>query len=596
VWLTVTTFAYHFQPEFVALSALTAAVGTNLLEFRRGETIRPAGPSAICAAVACVAAAIWLSRELVSERERIPLLQPLSTDMLIAGSSVVLASMILVIRSLGIAVALIVCSLVVYVLFGHLLGGAVGHGYIRPSHFLDLMFFTTDGMLGTPLAVATGTVVHFLLFAAILERTGATGIFCEIAERACGSGRGGTAKVAVVSSALFGTISGSPTSDVVATGSMTIPAMCAAGYSRNKAAAIEVAASTGGSILPPIMGTAAFLLAEYTGTSYSEVLIAAALPGVMYFGALFMSVALDARRHDYRNCQIAPPAERGPVRYLQLALPGGALIVVIMLDYPPAYAAAAGTIVALITSVFRTRGPLRPVDIAQALESTGRRMIPVLSACAAAGLIIGSITMSGLSGKTASLLLSLTGGVLLPTLVVVAMVGILFGLGMPTTSAYILGAILLAPALTDTGVPVLAAHLFVLYFAVLSAMTPPVAVAAFAAASISGGSPYAIGLRSIRFAAAAFILPFAFVFFPGLLLEGDTFSIVAAVLRSTASIAVIIIAFEGMARDTLRGHERIATTAGGLLILTPNMAAASFGIILVVVSLARQLPTRLRGR
>ncbi|HUF87788.1 MAG TPA: TRAP transporter fused permease subunit [Thermohalobaculum sp.] len=471
VGLTITTFGVHLRPEFIALSALSVAVAATFLAPQAAARWSAAAAFNGVVAPSCVVAAVLLSLDLLAPRERIPLLDPPSVEVLAAGAVVVLASLALVLRNLGVSVTLIVCTLMAYALFGHLLAGAVGHGLIRPSHFLDLMFFTTDGILGTPLAVATGTVAHFLVFASVLERTGATMLFCRLAERLCGSGPGSVARVAVVGSGLFGTISGSPTSDVVATGSMTIPAMRAAGYSRTKAAAIEVAASTGGSFLPPVMGTAAFILAEYTGTSYTQVMLASLLPALLYYASLYLGVSLDARRHAYASGVSLPARAGDDAHWLQLALPAASVIAVILTSYPPAHAAAAGTIVALLASAFRARGPIRPTELVAALESAGRRMVPVLAACTAAGLIIGRITMSGLSGKVATLLLSATGGTFFPTLAIAALGGILFGLGMPTTSAYILGAMLMAPALVDLGVPLLAAHLYVLYFATLSAMT-----------------------------------------------------------------------------------------------------------------------------
>lgn len=596
VWLTVASFAVQVRPELLALSALAVAIAVKLPDVAEGRIARPAEWIGAFAAVTGAGAAIWVGHAMVSASDRIPLLQPPSLGTLVAGAWLIVATMYLVVRSLGIAVALIVLALLLYALLGHLIGGAAGHGLIRPSHFIDLMCFTTDGLLGAPLAVATGTVVHFLIFAAVLERTGATLLFCRLAERLCGGGRGSTAKVAVASSAFFGTISGSPTSDVVATGSMTIPAMRSAGYPATKAAAIEVSASTGGSILPPVMGTAAFILAEYTGTAYSTVLIAAVLPGLLYYGALYLSITLDARRNGYKALETAPAAAHRNADYLQLALPAATLVWVILLGYPPGFAAAAGTVVALVASLFGARGPLRPADIAEALVSTGRRLIPVVAACAAAGLIIGAVTMSGLSGKAAALLLSLTGGELFPTLVAAATGGLLLGLGMPTTSAYILGAMLLAPALVDAGTPLLAAHLFVLYFAVLSAMTPPVAVAAFAAASISGGSPYRIGLTAIRFSVAAFVLPFAFVAHPGLLMAADPLSILIAGLRASLALAAIVIAIEGMAREPLPIPERVGAAAAGLLLLTPQAATASFGFVFLMLLLARHLSMWSRWR
>lgn len=589
IWLMITTFAVHVRPEAVALTALTVAIVTGLAATNSQSGPRLAGVIGLFVAGAAVVAALLLTGELVSTRDRVPILQPLSVDLMISAAIIMLATLLLAWRRLGLGVTVIVGSLVLYALFGHLFSGSLGHGLIRPGHFLDLMFFTTDGLLGTPLAVATGTVVHFLAFASVIERTGATAVFCEFAVRLCGGGRGGPAKAAVASSAFFGTISGSPTSDVVATGSMTVPAMCKAGYSRIKAAAIEVAASTGGSILPPVMGTAAFILAEYTGTPYSQIVFAALLPGLLYYATLYLCVDLDARRYDYKAVPTGLAQAGGLRSYVQLVLPAGVLVVVLLRGYPPAFAAAAGTVAAMTASLVRPGGLLTLREIATALESTGRRMIPVLAACAAAGLIIGSVTMSGLTGKAATLLLSITGGAIIPTLLAAAVAAMLFGLGMPTSSAYILGAMLLAPAVTDIGVPLLPAHLFVLYYAVLSALTPPVAVAAFAVASISGGSPYAIGFGAMRFAVAAFVLPFAFVASPGLLLDGDWAEIAVAVLGSAIGLAAIAIAITGVVQRPLRGYERVSSAAGGCLILTADATTVTVGILLLGFALVRQM-------
>ncbi|MEM9781404.1 MAG: TRAP transporter fused permease subunit [Pseudomonadota bacterium] len=570
--------------------------------------IRVKGSLQLATRLAGLAALVLLLATHLSGTPRIPLLELPPVEVVMAGFVLLIAVLVEAARYLGGVVVTIVAAFVAYALLGDGIEGALGHGAIAPGHFIDLMFFTTDGILGMPIAVATGTVVHFLLMVALLERLGAIAWFCRLSGRLAGPRYGGPAATAVVASGLFGTISGSPTSDVAATGSVTIPAMRADGYPAERAAAVEVAASTGGSILPPVMGTASFIMAEYTGAPYSHVILAALIPALLYYGALWLGIALDSGRYGSRAAcgQTGDTGESGqsgepPSAWagVIVVLAGGVLVAALASGLLPSMAAMAASAVALAAGLVLPglrKGPrlgrrLGLGDLVRIIDVTARRLMPVLAACLLAGVLIGCVTMTGLSGKAAWLVVSAGQGLMAPTLVLAALAALIFGMGMPTTGAYILGATLLAPALVELGIATLTAHFFVFYFAVLSAMTPPLAVAAFTAVAISGGRAYRVGLSAMRYGVAAFLLPFAFVLHEGLLMQGTTATVAADTIRAATGLAAIVYGLEGGGLRAMAPspRQRLAAIAAGLLILTPHALLTSVGVLVLVAAVADRL-------
>ena len=465
--------------------------------------------------------------------QRIWPLDPLTDWDMFFGSVVFVLTVELARRGTGLGLTLVALMFVAYNLLGHLLGGVLHHGYIPFEHIMDKLVYTTDGVFGLPIRVAATYAFLFVLFGTMLQAVGGGDFFFDISSAISGRRPGGAAKIAVISSGLYGMVSGSPTSDVVTTGSITIPIMRRLGYPRALAGAVEVAASTGGSLLPPVMGSVAFLMADYTGLDYSEIAIAAAIPALLYYLCIYAQVHFRSLRMGLQSME-----EEGIPRVLPTLKEGGLFIVPLVVltvalleGYTPTMVAVFGTLTVLGVGMVRKKSRIGPIGIVGVLAETAFRMVPVAGAVAAAGLIIGGITMTGLAGKFAHLIFQLTEARVFPTLLLAAAVTIVLGLGMPTPSAYILAAALMGPLLVgQLGLPMLAAHMFLLYYAVMSAITPPVAVAAYAASSIAEANPLAIAGMAVKFSLAAFIVPFGFIYTPGLLVIGSWIEVLSAVV------------------------------------------------------------------
>jgi TRAP transporter 4TM/12TM fusion protein len=515
---------------------------------------------------------------------RITLLDPLSSYDVFFGTVIFLLTLEATRRATGLGLTLVVLVFVTYNLFGDRLGGVLGHGEIGFTHFLDVMVFTTDGIFGVAVRVAATYAFLFVLFGTILERAGGARFFFNIAAVFTGRRPGGPAKVAVISSGLYGMISGSPTADVVTTGSVTIPIMKRLGYSGTIAGAIEVGASTGGSIMPPVMGSAAFIMAEYTGIPYRDIAIAALIPAILYYVGVYAQVHLRSMRLGFRGL----PEEQIPTLRATLKdggvfiVPLVVLVVFLLLGYSPSMVAVAAALSVVLVAAARKDTRIGPIRLLHALADATMLMITVTAACAAAGLVIGGISMTGLAQKFGHLVNLLAGGELLPSLLVIAGLSLLLGMGMPTPNVYILTAVLSGPMLASLGVDKLSGNLFLVYFAALSAMTPPVAVAAYAAAPIADANPLHIGFAAVRVCIAAFIVPFAFVYGPELLLNGPVWKI--ALSFGTAVIGVILLAsvVEGWLRGPLAWHARILLGAAALAFITPGITAALVAIALTV--------------
>jgi TRAP transporter 4TM/12TM fusion protein len=495
-------------------------------------------------------------------------------------------------RTVGLGLTTIVLIFIVYNLFGDRLSGPLQHGEISLDHFLDIMVLTTDGLFGVPLKVAATYAFLFVLFGTTLAKTGGADFFFNLAAALTGRARGGPAKIAVISSALYGTISGSPTSDVVTTGAVTIPMMKRLGYKASFAGAVEVAASTGGSLLPPVMGAAAFIMAEYTGIPYVEIAFAALIPALLYYMPIYLQVHLRAERIGLRGMsgdetpRLRDTMKEGGVFLVPLAVITWALVE----GYTPTYAALYGTASVLVVSSLRRRTRLTPQKVYDILAETSLRTVAVAGACAAAGLVIGGITMTGLASKFSNLVFLLSGANEFMSLVLAAGLTLLLGLGMPTPSAYILAAVLIAPVMNNLGIDLMAGHLFLLYFAVMSALTPPVAVAAYAASAIADENPLKIATSAVRIALAAFFIPFAFVYNPALLLQGSWIEIVVATLSVMAALTLLVVAAEGYWKKLITVPSRLVLGAAGLLLLSvnPYAAAAAAALVAPVVLFERQ--------
>jgi TRAP transporter 4TM/12TM fusion protein len=518
--------------------------------------------------------------------DRISLLSPLSEWDLFFGILTVVLTVEITRRTTGAGLTIVVLIFIAYNFFGHLLGGVLQHGYIDYVHFTDIMVYTTDGIMGLPARVAATYAFMFVLFGVVLYAAKGAEFFYDFAASLSGGRPGGPAKVAVISSGMYGMISGSPTADVVTTGSVTIPIMKRLGYKPEVAGAIEVAASTGGSIMPPVMGSAAFIMAEYTGIDYRDIAIAALLPALLYYVCVYSQVHFRAVRLGLAGLdasqipKLLPTLLNGGMFFVPLIV----LVSALLYGYTPTMVAIYGAVAVIVVSWLRRDTRLGPTELWYALADTTYRIVPVAGATAAAGLVIAGLTMTGLAAKFAHVIYAITEANQFTALVIGAMLTIVLGLGMPTPSAYILAAVLMGPLMNQLHIAPLPGHLFLLYFAVMSAVTPPVAVAAYAASAIAEANPMAIAGHAVKLCLAAFVVPFVFVFGTELLWIGPLWK--TAITFGTAAIALILLsmAIEGHARWADAAWNRLLIAAGALLMITPDMRLTAAGSVIVAAA------------
>lgn len=483
-------------------------------------------------------------------------------------------------RTIGAPIVIVVSFFILYALFGHNLSGLWAHRVLSVTDVIDQLSFTLNGIWGSPIAVASTFVFIFVLFGAFLQKSGAGNFFFDISSALTGSARGGPAKVAIFASALFGTISGSPTANVVTTGSFTIPMSKRLGYRPAFAGAVEAVASTGGSIMPPVMGSSAFLMAEVTGIPYGKIVIAAIIPALLYYLSLFMMVHFEAVRTNLprQNKEDIPKARDVMAKGWQYLIPLAVMTWLLIIGKSPSLTGVYAILAVIAVSWFRRDTRMGIKEILEALEDGAKTSVPVTTACAAAGMVIAGIVSTGLGGKLTSIILGATNGLMFPTLLVTMMICIILGMGMPVAAAYVLTAMLAAPALMAMGVPKISAHLFIVYFSIISAITPPVAVAAFAAAGIADANPNRVGFEATRLGIAAFIVPFMFVAQPALLMQGPVLPIIQSAI--TASIGVTLLAGGVIGWFVTRTSwpERILLMIAGLALIDPGALTDAIGI------------------
>ena len=533
-----------------------------------------------------VACLIFFSLEMQNIAERITLFDPMPLSYWIFGYGILLLSVEAARRTVGIGLTALVLVFMAYNLFGHNFDGPLKHGYISPKHFLDVTIFTTDGIFGAPVQVTATYAFVFVMFGTLLERAGGGVFFFDLAAALTGRQKGGPAKVAVVSSGLFGMLSGSPTADVVTTGSVTIPVMKRLGYSSKVAGGIEVAASTGGSILPPVMGAAVFIMAEFTGIPYVSIAFAALFSAILYYVSVFLQVDLLSRRTGAGEMDpdSLPHATDVLKKGWLYIIPLGVLTGALVLHYTPTYVALYGTLALLAVWMIRWNS-FSIKKLYDGIGQTTVSMVAVTGACAAAGLVVGGITMTGLAGKVSELIVLVSGANETLTLVIAAVTTIILGMGMPTPAAYALSAALVAPTLIGAfGQSMLQAHLFLLYFSVLSAMTPPVAVAAYAASAIADANPVKIALSACKFALAAFFLPFGFIYAPGILMQGDFLQTLVDCLRMLVAVVGLAVAAEGYFRAPMNLFVRIGYATGSILLFVPSPLFWVVGFLFMLLS------------
>jgi len=494
-------------------------------------------------------------------------------------------------RVVGTPIVVIASSFLAYAYWGAYLPGFLSHRGYSIERIVSHMYFTTEGILGIPLGVSSTFIFLFILFGAFLEKTGIGKLFIDIADAIAGWAAGGPAKVAVITSALEGTISGSSVANTVGSGSFTIPMMKKLGYRPEFAGAVEAAASTGGQIMPPVMGAAAFLMAEFIGIPYIEIAKAAAIPACLYFLGIFIEVHFEAKRCGLKGKTweqiprfVTVLKERG-----HLFVPLIAIIYILVEGFTPSYAALIGLGLSVVAGMLKKATRMSIPAIFNALEAGARAALGVAIACATAGIIVGVVTLTGLGLKMANGLVDIAGGKLLPTMFFTMITSLILGMGVPTTANYVITATMAAPALVLLGVEKLAAHLFVFYFGIIADITPPVALAAYAGAGIARANPFWTGITASKLAIGAFIVPYIFVLNPAMVLIGTTpYLLSVNLVTACGGMFGIGAAMIGFCVAPMNWFERIWFAIAGLMLIDPRTVTDIIGIMMLAAGLVIQ--------
>ena len=485
-------------------------------------------------------------------------------------------------RSVGIPILCVAAFFVCYALyfFSQKLGflGALKTMIYR-------LFYTTTGIFTTPIDVCSKYIAVFIIFGAFLERTGISDFFIQLANSLAGSASGGPAKVAVISSALCGMVSGSSVGNTVTTGSVTIPMMKKTGYRPEFAGAVEAAASTGGQIMPPVMGAAAFLMIDYVGVPYSSIIVRAILPAVLYFMGIFIAVHLEAKRTGLRGI----PKDQLPVfskliKKAYLLLPLIILVVMVSMNLKTmAFSAATAIVACIVVSLFNKENRITPMKFFDALANGGKSCISIIAACGVAGCVAGCIAMTGLASQIISFIIRIAGDKLIIALFFTMLCCIVLGMGVPTTANYCIMASTCAPILIKMGVPIIAAHFFVFYFGIVADITPPVALAAYAGSAIAKSDPMKTGVNATRLAIAAFIVPYIFAMDPTMMFVGGVtwYQVVLICITSVIGIYGVASGLAGFTFTNMAWYMRILAIVGGLMLLAPSTWTDIVGLVIV---------------
>lgn len=491
-------------------------------------------------------------------------------------------------RMIGWALPLLAGVFILYAFVGPYLPMDFAHRGFGVERLAATFFVSASGIPGTPMQVSATYVATFVIFAAFLEASGAGQFFINWSYAVLGRLRGGPAKVAILASLLMGTINGSAVANTVATGTFTIPLMKRSGMKPEVAGAVEAASSSGGQLVPPVMGAAAFIMAEILGTPFSEIMVAAAIPAILYYFALFLMVDFDVARKGHNGIpRDQLPSARDIFRkgwYLPIPL---VLLIVLLVfvGYTPIRSAFYATVAAFAISWVARETRMGPRRIIGALQAGGRGMLEVAVACGTAGIIIGVLMLTGLALRISGILVDLSGDSLMVLMVLTMGVSLVMGMGLPTSAVYIILATLVVPAMTQFGVEPLAAHLFVLYFGVMANVTPPVALAAYAGAAIARGSPSRTGVIAFRLSLAGFILPFCWVYNPALILHGNAWEITLAIATAMVGIVAFAAGIQGyLFRACATGLQRMLLAVGAVLAIMPGVWTDLAGIALIAIA------------
>jgi TRAP transporter 4TM/12TM fusion protein len=502
-------------------------------------------------------------------------------------------------RIIGLPMVIIAAVFVAYAFYGETLPGVLAHRNVNVSQLVNHLFYTTEGLFGIPLGVSATFVFMFLLFAAFIEETGIGKFFIDLGNAVAGWAAGGPAKVAVITSALEGTVEGSSVSNVVGSGSFTIPMMKKLGYRPEFAGAVEAAASTGGQLMPPIMGAAAFLMAEFLNIPYLEVAKAAAIPAALYFAGIFAGVHFEARKLGLRGIprRELPPFGRILKEEGHLAVPLVGIIYLLVAGYSLMRVALLASGLAIAASLLRRSTRITFPKFLDALIRGAKSALGVATACALAGVIVGVVTKTGLGLKLASAILSIAQNSILLTMFFTMITSLILGMGVPTTANYIITSTIAAPTLLALGIAPIAAHLFVFYFGIIADITPPVALAAYAGAAIAKADPFKTGVTATRLAVGAFILPFIFVLSPQLLfIDVTILGMIQAIATALIGMVTLSAALAGYLAGPLTGPlgavGRLVLTGAGLMMVIPGLTTDLIGLAVLGGMAALQIVAR----
>ncbi len=516
---------------------------------------------------------------------------PTKLDLIMGGIAILLV-LEATRRITGPALPIVVIVFLIYSYFGQMMPGFFAHRGYSLERIIEHLYAGTEGIFGIPLGVSSSFVFLFILFGAVLNKTGMSKFFIDVAMALAGHTTGGPAKVAVIASGFFGSISGSSVANVVSTGTFTIPLMKSIGYRKDFAGAVEAAASTGGQIMPPVMGAAAFIMAEFLGIPYIRIAAAAAIPAIIYYLAVGTMVHLEACKYGLKGLpkEQLPRLSKVLKQKGHLLIPIVGLVYFLVRGYTPLFSAFWAIVMCLAISMIKAETRLNLRKLGEAFEDGAKTALGVATACACAGMVVGATTLTGLGLKIANGLVILGGGNLILTLFFTMVASIILGMGLPTTAKYVILSIMAAPALIELGVHPIAAHLFILYFGVIADLTPPVALAAYAGAGISGGNSMNTGFIAVRLAAAGFALPYVFCLDSGLMfLNGGSIGHgLILIVTSLAGVLSLGAATEGYLFDHTKIYERVILIISALALIDPGWLTDSVGIGLLAVVIILQ--------
>ena len=532
----------------------------------------------LCCAGLAIATAVYFALHLTEITTRMRYIDDVTPAAKFFAAATVLLVLEITRRTTGWALVIVASTLILYAFFGDMLPRAVKHTGFTFDVIVEHLFLLNEGVYGIPIGVATSTLFGFIMFGAFLERSKMSSIFMDLACLLTRNSQGGPAKVAIFASALFGTISGSAAANVYGTGTFTIPLMKRVGYRPEFSGAVEAVASSGGLIMPPVMGSIAFVMAEYTGISYLSICKAALLPAVLYYLSLFTMIHFEALRHGLGGTPPdLIPELRSIKRKLYYLAPLALLIVLMIAGRSIIFSALLACAAVVALSFLSPETRLTPARFLAAMENAAANLLMIAACCACVGIVIGVVTMTGFGFSFVNLMGSLAQVHIGIFLLVLAGTCVIFGMGLPSLPAYILVATFGAPALVQAGVPVLAAHLFVMYFAISSGITPPVCLVAYAGAAIADATPMKTGFTAFKLGIAAFIVPFIFIFEPALLLMGDWATILQAVFTAVLGVVCLASSMQGWLFTESSPAERVMMFVAGIVLVYPGLLTDLIG-------------------